>query len=135
MNSGANFFWIFIASLIALIFVTLKTFRFLTRALKITPFVTEGFELTDASLNIPRVFWLGKNKIPYADLETVEIKSFLGVLAAHAFGARTIRTQFSNQALVLKIKNQPFRFLILTPKDPAATLIILDQKIKTAVRA
>jgi hypothetical protein len=63
---------IFAGSVALVAFVTLKVFRLLTGALGLKEVLQEGFVMTDNGLEILGMFLIGKRKIPYADIKSVE---------------------------------------------------------------
>jgi len=116
--------------------ITLVSFRLLTRSLGLKQLVEEGIVLTEDGVELPRFLWMGKMKVSYTDVETVELlpwyKGLISILLfRYGFSVRSICTRFFHEIVVIKLKGaRVFEYLLVTPKNAQAFVEQLKFRMK-----
>lgn len=138
MNSGTLILLIFLGSVALVAIVTMALFRFVTRSLGLKQVIEEGVVMTENGLEVLRFFGIGKMKVNYADVESVEVLPYYrGPLATlrlrYGMSARWIGTRLFHEIVVIKLKGpRVFRYLLSTPKNGPAFVEQLKARIEPA---
>lgn len=138
MNSGTIVLVIFLASVTLVAMVTLGLFRFMSLKFGLKQVHEDGVALTKNGLEVLRIFGLGKMRLNYADVESVELlPSYKGPLATlllrYRMSARWIGTRLFGQIVVIKLKGpRLFKYLLATPKEASAFVQQLRSRIEPA---
>lgn len=135
MNSGALILLMFLGSVVLVVVVTVVLFRLVTCSLGLKQVLEDGVALTEDGLEVLRFFGIGKMKLNYADVESVELLPYRGPLPElhprFRMSARWIGTRPFHQVVIIKLKGPRFfRYLLSTPKNGPAFVEQLKSRIE-----
>jgi len=139
MNPGALILLIFLGSVALVVVVAVTLFRLVTRSFGLKQVIEDGVVMTENGLEVLRFFGIGKMRISYADVESVELlPHYRGPLATlllrYNMSARWIGTRLFHEIVVIKLKGPRFfRYLLSTPKNGPAFVEQLQSRIKPMV--
>jgi hypothetical protein len=130
---------ILVGSMALITVVTLATFRFIARAFGVRELVEEGVVLAENGIEFPGMLLLNKGKIAYSNIEFVKLESFVKnffktIFLCYGISVRFIRSRFSKDVVVIKVK-RPVTFceyFFFTPKNATVFVEQLKERVEKA---
>jgi hypothetical protein len=141
MNPGTVILLVILGSVALITVVTVGAMRFLTRASKSEQLHEDGIVLTEDGIEFLDFCWLGKTKVTYSELESVELIPFHKVLFSmlvfrYGLSLRAIYTRLPGQFVLVKLKGpRVFTRLLFTPKNPSVFVEQLKARIERSQTA
>lgn len=125
-----------LASIVLVAIVTLKIFRTVIRLAGLKEIFEDGVVLSEDGLEIPRLFWLGRTKVPFDQVKSVELVAFgkaliKGTFLGYGIGMQNFITRpCAKEVVIIKFRWPCFSMCIIcTPKNSAAFVEQLKSRI------
>ena len=136
MNAGSLILLAVVASVILVTVVTIFSFRLIITKLGIKELVEQGVILTQSGIEFPRFMFMGKRRVNYCDIESVELVPFPESLTLRLRYSPSVvsmpsaRWDFRRDTIVIKFKSPYiFQYHLFTPNDPAEVVRKLKSRI------
>jgi len=142
MNAGAVILLAIVASLILVTVITIFLFRLIVTKLGIKELVEQGIILTESGIEFPRFMFLGRGRVNYSNIESVELIPFPESLTLRLRYSPSVvsmpcaRWNFRRDTVVIKFKPPcVFQYHLFTPNDPAELVRKLKSRIDNPTAA
>ena len=136
MNVGTVILLAVVASVIFVTVLTIFLFRLIVTKLGIRELVEQGIILTESGIEFPRFMFLGRGRVNYSNIESVELVPFPASLTLRLRYSPSVvsmpsaRWNLRRDTVVIKFKSPcTFQYHLFTPNDPAELVNKLKSRI------